>query len=78
MGNKTYLFQYELGLPIFVRVGTVGKLSLNIPWNRLCNQTAVVTIEVGQQLEVFFINLKVFKFKEWFIKIVRYEPVPIF
>lgn len=48
-----HLFQYELGLPIFVRVGTVGKLSLNIPWNRLCNQTAVVTIEVGQQ-SVFF------------------------
>lgn len=42
-----FQFQYELGLPIVVKVGTIGKLSLSIPWNRLCNQTSVITIEVN-------------------------------
>lgn len=37
--------QYELDLPIEVKVGTIGKISLNIPWSGLYTQSVVVTVE---------------------------------
>ncbi|KAM7249006.1 hypothetical protein ACFE04_004047 [Oxalis oulophora] len=36
---------YELGLPISVKKGIIGKVSLNIPWSRLCSQTSVISLE---------------------------------
>lgn len=38
-------FQYELGLPIEVKAGTVGKIWLQIPWTCLWNQPVVVNID---------------------------------
>ncbi|KAK7790642.1 hypothetical protein R5R35_006536 [Gryllus longicercus] len=36
---------YELDLPIEVKVGIIGKISLNIPWSGLYSQSVVVSIE---------------------------------
>ncbi|CAB3363763.1 Hypothetical predicted protein [Cloeon dipterum] len=36
---------YELKLPIEVREGQIGSVTLNIPWNGLVNQAIVLTIE---------------------------------
>ncbi|RZC35875.1 vacuolar protein sorting-associated protein 13A-like, partial [Asbolus verrucosus] len=36
---------YELGLPVEVKAGTVGKIRLQIPWTSLWNQPVVVNIE---------------------------------
>ncbi|XP_066252577.1 intermembrane lipid transfer protein VPS13A-like [Euwallacea similis] len=36
---------YELGLPIEVKVGTIGKICLEIPWTALWSQPVTVTIE---------------------------------
>lgn len=52
------MLQYELGLPIAVKKGIIGKVSLNIPWNRLCSQTSVVFLEVSD----LFLTLSLFDF----------------
>ncbi|KAK4883024.1 hypothetical protein RN001_006343 [Aquatica leii] len=36
---------YELNLPIRVKIGTIGKIWLKIPWNVLWNEPVIVTIE---------------------------------
>ncbi|XP_050428442.1 intermembrane lipid transfer protein VPS13A-like isoform X2 [Adelges cooleyi] len=36
---------YELGFPIEVKAGSVGKFNINIPWNGLSNQPIVIKIE---------------------------------
>ncbi|KAB0792527.1 hypothetical protein PPYR_14486 [Photinus pyralis] len=36
---------YELNLPIKVKIGTIGKIWLKIPWNYLWNEPVVLTIE---------------------------------
>ncbi|KAF5301566.1 hypothetical protein FQR65_LT08871 [Abscondita terminalis] len=36
---------YELNLPIRVKIGTIGRIWLKIPWNLLWNEPVVVTIE---------------------------------
>lgn len=39
------IFQYELNLPIKVKIGTVGKIWIKIPWNYLWNEPITVNIE---------------------------------
>lgn len=41
-----FFFQYELDLPIEVKVGVIGKISLNIPWTGLYTQSVIVSVEV--------------------------------
>ncbi|XP_050293548.1 intermembrane lipid transfer protein VPS13C-like [Anthonomus grandis grandis] len=36
---------YELNLPIEVKIGTIGKIQIQIPWNALWNQSVVVNID---------------------------------
>ncbi|KAF2880111.1 hypothetical protein ILUMI_26068 [Ignelater luminosus] len=36
---------YELNLPIKVKIGTIGKIWLKIPWNYLWNEPVVINIE---------------------------------
>nr|CAD7393579.1 unnamed protein product [Timema cristinae] len=36
---------YELDLPIEVKVGTVGRISLNIPWSGLYTQSVIINVE---------------------------------
>ncbi|KAF5273457.1 hypothetical protein FQA39_LY07474 [Lamprigera yunnana] len=36
---------YEINLPIKVKIGTIGKIWLKIPWNLLWNEPVIVTIE---------------------------------
>ncbi|KAJ1531594.1 hypothetical protein ONE63_000266 [Megalurothrips usitatus] len=36
---------YELDLPIEVKAGTIGRVSLNIPWSGLYTESVVVTVE---------------------------------
>lgn len=38
--------QYELDIPIEVKVGTIGRISLSIPWTGLYTQSVTVTVEV--------------------------------
>lgn len=37
--------QYELDLPIDVKIGTIGRIGLQIPWSGLYTQPVVVNIE---------------------------------
>lgn len=37
--------QYELDLPIDVKIGTIGRINLTIPWTGLYTQPVVVHIE---------------------------------
>lgn len=39
-------FQYQLGLPIRVEIGLIGKIILKIPWSGLFSQPIVICIEV--------------------------------
>ncbi|XP_050533944.1 intermembrane lipid transfer protein VPS13A-like isoform X2 [Daktulosphaira vitifoliae] len=50
---------YELGLPIEVKAGSVGKFNVNIPWNGLSNQPIIVKIE-----EIFILAGQVID-REW-------------
>lgn len=43
--SKNEKFQYELNLPIKVKIGTIGKIWLKIPWNYLWNEPVVINIE---------------------------------
>lgn len=43
--NEIFYLQYELKLPIKVKVGTIGKIWLKIPWNYLWNDPIIVNIE---------------------------------
>jgi hypothetical protein len=49
--------QYELKLPIEVREGLIGTVSLNIPWNGILNQPVVLTIEVKMKIYCTVKNL---------------------
>ena len=40
------LSQYQLGLPIRVEIGIIGKVSLKIPWTGLFTQPIILAIEV--------------------------------
>ena len=40
-------FQSFLELPIEVKYGCIGKLSLKIPWTNLSNSPVVVTVQVN-------------------------------
>lgn len=40
-----FFTQYELGLPIEVTVGTIGKIQFEIPWTAIWNQPISVNIE---------------------------------
>lgn len=39
-------FQYQLGLPIKIEIGLIGKIILKIPWSSLFSQPIVICIEV--------------------------------
>jgi hypothetical protein len=41
--------QYELDVPIEVKVGTIGRISLSIPWTGLYTQSVTVTVEVRKR-----------------------------
>lgn len=41
--------QYELDIPIEVKVGTIGKISLSIPWTGLYTQPVTVILEVSKK-----------------------------
>lgn len=61
--NTFHIFQYELGLPIEVKAGSIGKFNVNIPWNGLSSQPVVIKIEVPitifiNQYFYAFYNLK--------------------
>lgn len=45
MYNGSHNFQYELDLPIDVKIGTIGKINLQIPWSGLYTQPVLVHIE---------------------------------
>ena len=40
--------QYELDIPIEVKVGTIGRISLSIPWTGLYTQPVILTLEVSE------------------------------
>lgn len=44
----TFGSQYQLGLPIRVEVGLIGKIILKIPWSGLFSQPIILCIEVRQ------------------------------
>jgi hypothetical protein len=49
--------QYELDVPIEVKVGTIGRINLSIPWTGLYTQSVIVTVEVRQNKTHILINM---------------------
>lgn len=43
---KNFFLQYQLGLPIRIEIGIIGKVSLKIPWAGLFSQPIILCIEV--------------------------------
>lgn len=50
--------QYELGLPVEVKAGSIGKFNVNIPWNGLSSQPVVIKIEVSRMHTCLSISFK--------------------
>jgi len=72
----SYLFyfvisQYELKLPIEVREGLIGTVSLNIPWNGILNQPVVLTIEVKMKFFCTVQKINAFCFRTFTLWQVR-------
>jgi len=41
--------QYELDIPIEVKVGTIGRITLSIPWTGLYTQSVTMAVEVRRR-----------------------------
>jgi len=60
--DELYL-QYQLGLPIRVEIGLIGKIILKIPWSGLFSQPIVICIEVLNNLYITIShNNKIYKY----------------
>lgn len=72
-GPKSFLDVYYGGhLPVEVCRGSIGRISLTIPYTSLFSQPVVITIQVGLQSfhysQLVISHLIVLNYKFWYIK----------